>query len=159
VSRARLWPLCERASSNCRNGKHSVCYGRWRGAASGAQRCECDCHAAASVLITVDNGRVTRTPAWNRREELSRCVSTIIEPGGLLGAANQELARMVKAWLERSGQPHSGVILIGLMRDGFELQYMGSEQLDSTMLEDRMLWIARQIQRERLEEAANVTPT
>jgi hypothetical protein len=82
----------------------------------------------------------------------------IIEPGGLL-SANLDLARMIKAWLERSGQPHSGVILIGLMRDGFELQYMGSEQLDGTMLEDRVLWIARRIQRERLEEAANGTPT
>jgi hypothetical protein len=78
----------------------------------------------------------------------------MIEPGGLL-SANRDLARMIQAWLERSGQPHSGVILIGLMQDGFELQYMGSEQLDATMLEDRVLWIANRIRRERLEEAAS----
>jgi hypothetical protein len=76
----------------------------------------------------------------------------IIEPGGLLGI-NQELARQLQSWLDRNKQPHSGVIVIGLMQDGFELQYMGSEQLDSAMLEDRVLWIARQIQRERLKAA------
>jgi len=76
----------------------------------------------------------------------------VIEAGGLLGA-NQELARLLQRWLERNGQLSSGVILIGLHEDGFDLQYMGSEQLDERGLEDRVLWLARHIQSDRLADA------
>ena len=62
----------------------------------------------------------------------------MIEAGGLIGA-NAELARLLQSWLERNGQLSTGVIVIGLLQDGFDLQYMGSEQLTAGQVEDRVL--------------------
>jgi len=75
----------------------------------------------------------------------------MIEAGGLIGA-NAELARLLQSWLERNGQLSTGVIVIGLLQDGFDLQYMGSEQLTGGQVEDRVLWIADVLSRERLAD-------
>jgi len=75
----------------------------------------------------------------------------MIEAGGLIGA-NAELARLLQRWLERNGQLSTGVIVIGLLQDGFDLQYMGSEQLTGGQVEDRVLWIADVLSRERLAD-------
>jgi len=75
----------------------------------------------------------------------------MIEAGGLIGA-NAELARLLQRWLERNGQLSTGVIVIGLLQDGFDLQYMGSEQLTAGQVEDRVLWIADVLSRERLAD-------
>lgn len=72
----------------------------------------------------------------------------ILEPGGTIGA-NAALGAELKAWLERSGRQASGAIVIGLFGEGFELQYMGAENITARALEDRVLWIADQIREAR----------
>lgn len=67
-----------------------------------------------------------------------------------LDEVERTLAIRIRQWLrEKDKRECSGVILLGLADDGFSVQYLGSERLDTTALVERVLWIADEMRRQQ----------